>query len=324
MSSEYWKGKNIFVTGAAGFLGGHLCEELVELGANVIGLVRDEVPNAYFIQHEVASKITVVHGDLNDQFLIERVLNEYEIDICFHLGAQPLVEVANRSPRSTYESNIRGTWNLLEAARMSPLLKGTVVASSDKAYGESDQLPYDETLPLSGKNPYDLSKTCTDMIAQSYAQIYDMPILISRCGNFFGPGDLYWSRIIPGLCRWLSRGERPIIRSDGTPIRDYFFVKDVVSGYVTLGEHVEDAKLKGEAFNFGTGQPISVLDLVTMMQKIAGREDLNPDIQGTASNEISAQYLSCKKVEKLFHWKPQYTLEEALKITYKWYVDFLS
>lgn len=322
--NNFWKHKRVFVTGANGFLGSHLCEELVGLGAEVVGLVRDDVPNAYFVQQQLDKKIIQVHGDLASEFLLERVFNEYEIDTCFHLAAQPLVGVANRSPRSTFESNMRGTWNLFEAARTWKKLRGICVASSDKAYGDSDQLPYVENQPLFGKNPYDLSKTVTDMLAQSYYHTYQLPVAISRCGNFYGPGDLNWSRIVPGTYRSYLRNEAPIIRSDGTLVRDYFFVKDVVSSYLTLGEHLTEEKVVGQAFNFGTEDKISVLDLVKKMQKIAGRDDLAPVVQGINNNEIPAQYLNVNKAKETFGWSAKVSLDEGLKQTYDWYKAFLA
>lgn len=323
--AKFWKNKTVFVTGANGFLGSHLCEELIAHDATVIGLVRDDVPNSYFVRHRIDQKITIIHGDLENAFLLERVFNEYEVDVCFHLAAQPIVTIANRSPRSTFESNIAGTWNVLEAARKNArLVKGVVVASSDKAYGDSDQLPYVENYPLAAKNPYDLSKTCTDLLAQSYAHTYDLPILVSRCGNFYGPGDLNWSRIVPGGFRSFLRGEKLVLRSDGSPIRDYFFIKDVVSAYLALGEHVVTRKNNGEAFNFGTGEHVSVLAMVKKMQAITGRTDDDLQILGTATHEIAAQYLNWEKAKKILQWSPQVSLDQGLQQTYAWYKKLLT
>lgn len=323
--AKFWKNKTVFVTGANGFLASHLCEELIAHDATVIGLVRDDVPNSYFVRHGIDQKITIIHGDLENAFLLERVFNEYEVDVCFHLAAQPIVTIANRSPRSTFESNIAGTWNVLEAARKNArLVKGVVVASSDKAYGDSDQLPYVENYPLAAKNPYDLSKTCTDLLAQSYAHTYDLPILVSRCGNFYGPGDLNWSRIVPGGFRSFLRGEKLVLRSDGSPIRDYFFIKDVVSAYLALGEHVVTRKNNGEAFNFGTGEHVSVLDMVKKMQSITGRTDDDLQILGTATHEIAAQYLNWDKAKKILQWSPHVSLDQGLQQTYAWYKKLLT
>ncbi|MBI2426858.1 MAG: GDP-mannose 4,6-dehydratase [Candidatus Kerfeldbacteria bacterium] len=322
-----WKKKNVFITGASGFLGSHLSEALASHGANVIGLIRDDVPNAYFVQQGIDQKITTIHGDVRDGYLMERVLNEYEIHMCFHVAAQPLVGTANRSPRSTFESNMTGTWNVLEAARLTlshTMLEGVVVASSDKAYGDSDRLPYREDQPLAGKNPYDLSKTATDLLAQSYYHTYQLPITISRCGNFFGPGDLNWSRIVPGTFRWLLNKERPVLRSDGTLIRDYFFIKDVVSAYISLAENIHRPEVVGQAFNFGTEEKYTVLELVEMMRKIADCMDIEPEILGINRNEIPAQYLNCEKARTILHWKPQYTIYQGLEESYAWYKEFLT
>lgn len=323
MNSSFWNNRVVFVTGATGFLGGHLCEELLNLGAEVVGLVRDDVPNAYAVEQNVLQRITVVHGDLRDAFLLERIFNEYEVDTCFHLAAQPIVTIANRSPRSTFESNMAGTWNLLEAVRRSSIVRGVIVASSDKAYGDSDQLPYREDQPLAAKNPYDLSKLCTDFLAQSYASTYNVPILISRCGNFYGPGDLNWSRIVPGGFRAMIRGEEFVLRSDGTPVRDYFFVNDVVSAYLALGEHVQTLKNNGEAFNFGTGEHVSVLEMVNKMQEAAHCSEDRVKILGTATNEIAAQYLDYSKAQRVLHWNPSTTLDEGLATTFQWYSHYL-
>jgi len=312
----------VFVTGANGFLGGHLCEELVALGADVYGLVRDDVPTAYFIEKGIDKKITQIRGDLRDAFLMERVFNEYEIDTCFHLAAQPIVTIANRSARSTFESNIAGTWNVLEAARRYEGTRAVIVASSDKAYGDSDILPYVEDQPLAAKNPYDLSKTCTDLLAQSYFHTYQVPTVVSRCGNFYGPGDLNWSRIVPGGFRSFINGETLEVRSDGSPVRDYFFVKDVVNAYLVLGEHAEEEGVVGQAFNFGTGEHVSVLELIEKMKEAAGKPDAEINVTGKAQNEIDAQYLSYEKAQKQFGWEPQTSLEDGLKQTFEWYKNY--
>lgn len=296
----------------------------MELGAEVYGLIRDDVPSAYFLEQGLDKKITQIHGDLSDEFLMERIFNEYEIDTCFHLAAQPIVTIANRSPRSTFESNIAGTWNILEAARRTPGVRAVVVASSDKAYGDSDQLPYVEHHPLAAKNPYDLSKTCTDLLAQSYYHTYQVPTVVSRCGNFFGPGDLNWSRIIPGGFRSFLRNETLVIRSDGSPVRDYFFVKDVVSAYLVLGEHATEDGVVGEAFNFGTGEHVSVLELIEKMKQVSGYNNAVVEITGTAKNEIDAQYLSYAKAKKRFQWDPETSLEQGLHKTLEWYKAHLQ
>lgn len=305
-----WKNKNVFVTGCTGFLGSWLTKELLAKGANVVGLVRDEVPAIW------PNKISVVRGRVEDYKVVERALNEFEINTCFHLAAQAIVTVANRSPLSTFESNIKGTWNILEACRN--LEVNLVVASSDKAYGTHKNLPYTEDFPLKGLHPYDCSKTCSDMLAKTYHNTYDLPVAIARCGNIYGGGDLNFDRIIPATVRSLIFDESPVIRSDGTFVRDYIYVMDAVNGYLKLAENLN--KVKGEAFNFGTEQPISVLDLVKMIIKISNKK-LEPKIMGTAKAEIKEQYLSSKKAKELLNWKQEYSLVDGLEETYKWYSE---
>lgn len=315
----------MFVTGGAGLVGNALVDELVGLGASVIVLIRDDVPSPLQEWNPSMAKVTKVHGMLEDQALMERILGEYDIKTVFHLAAQAIVGVANRNPISTFESNIQGTWSLLEACRRSPLVTEVVVASSDKAYGEQPTLPYTEDMPLLARNPYDVSKACTDMLAQSYAHTYGMNVAISRCGNFFGEGDFNWSRIVPGTIRSIVRDEAPVIRSDGTLIRDYFYVRDGAHAYVTLAEHLaaNPEKLRGEAFNFSTDREVSVIDLTNMILKLMGSK-LKPQIQNNAPNEILKQNLSSAKARKQLGWEPRYTLEDGLKRTIAWYEDFLK
>ncbi len=259
---SFWKGKTCLVTGATGFLGGSLVARLLDEGAEVVALVRDMVPQSRFHAGDLAARAKVVRGQLEDYELIEHAINEYAVDTVFHLAAQAIVGVANRNPMSTFESNIKGTWVLLEACRRVPTIERVIVASSDKAYGDHDMLPYQEDFALQGRHPYDVSKSCADLIALSYAATYKLPVSITRCGNLFGPGDLNVNRIVPGTCLSIVDGERPVIRSDGSPVRDYVFVEDIVSGYLKLGEHMGDDAVVGRAFNFGTGDPVSALDLV--------------------------------------------------------------
>jgi len=324
VSSSFWLDRPVFVTGASGLVGSETAKKLIDRGASVVILQRDWVPESELMQSGLAEKVTMVRGDLADLPLLERVLNEYEIATVLHLAAQAVVGAANRNPLSTFESNVRGTWNLLEACRRSALVKEIVVASSDKAYGEQPKLPYTEEMPLLAKNPYDVSKACTDLIAQSYATAFNLPITISRCGNFYGPGDLNWNRIVPGTIRSILKNERPVVRSDGTFLRDYFFVEDGADAYLLLAEKMaSDASLRGQAFNFSNEEPMTVLEVVEKITDALG-STLKPDIKNEAANEIKAQHLSAAKAKKLLGWKPKYSFDEGLKKTIAWYGDSLQ
>ncbi|MDP3935234.1 MAG: GDP-mannose 4,6-dehydratase [Candidatus Giovannonibacteria bacterium] len=321
--NNYWKNKNVFVTGATGFLGSWLVGRLLERGAKVTALVRDHVPNSDFHRQNHAQKINIVHGALEDYILLERTLGEYEIDTIFHLGAQALVEVANRNPLSTFESNIRGTWNILEAARRTPTIKRVVVASSDKAYGIHKELPYDENKPLHGRHPYDVSKSAADMIAQTYYVTYKLPVVITRCGNLFGGGDLNFSRIIPGTIKSFLGNTTPIIRSDGKFIRDYFYVEDAADAYLTLAEKMEDPAIHGHAFNFGGENIHAVLEVVDRLKKIMG-SSLEPRVMNIAKSEIPEQYLSLEKSKKILGWAPKHDFDSALVKTIGWYKNYFK
>ncbi len=314
-----WKGKSCLVTGATGFLGGALVEALLARGAEVIALVRDVVPQSRFQSTGLATRAKVVRGNLEDYDILERAINEYAVDTVFHLAAQAIVGVANRNPISTFEANIKGTWVLLEACRRNPTVERVVVASSDKAYGDHDTLPYHEDFALQGRHPYDVSKSCADLIALSYAHTYKTPVSITRCGNLFGPGDLNVNRIVPGTCLSAIDGNRPVIRSDGSPVRDYVYVDDIASAYLLLAEHMGDADVVGRAFNFGTGEPVSVLDLTRRTLAAAGRADLEPIVQNNASGEIQAQYLSSALAREKLGWAPAASLDERLGETFAWY-----
>ena len=319
---SFWNSRNVFITGCTGFLGWWLTDELVKAGANVIGLVRDLVPHSPFYLRGLDQKVSVVHGRLEDYDVIERAINEHHIDTVFHLGAQAIVGVANRNPISTFESNIKGSWVLLEACRRNSQVTRVVIASSDKAYGDHETLPYNEDFPLQGKHPYDVSKSCADLIAATYHNTYGTPVCITRCGNLFGPGDLNYDRIVPGTMRDISNNRRPIIRSDGSPMRDYVFVKDIAHAYMILAEHMDNQDLHGKAFNFGTGEPKSVLELTRLILKVAGREDLEPDVQNTAKGEILHQYLSSERAKSLLGWTPGASVEDRLAETFEWYRSF--
>lgn len=322
MADEFWKNRNVFVTGCTGLLGSWLTKTLVERGANVTGLVRDLVPKSNLNWSGFNDKINIVRGEIEDYFLLERTINEYEVDTVFHLAAQTIVTIANRNPLSTFESNIKGTWNILEACRRSPLVKRIVVASSDKAYGDQEKLPYDEDTSLEGRHPYDVSKSCSDLLCRAYFETYKLPVCVTRCGNFYGGGDLNFNRIVPGTIRSILNNGRPIVRSDGTLIRDYFYIEDAVEAYLLLAEKMEGLNIQGEAFNFSNEIQITVSELVNKVIKLMG-SDLRPKILNKATNEIKHQYLSAKKAREMLGWKPKYTLEEGLARTIGWYRKFL-
>ncbi len=322
--TRFWRDRPVFVTGATGFLGSHVTAMLVEAGADVVVLVRDDVPPTSQVKRW-AGAASVVHGDVRDQALVERVLGEYRVDTVFHLAAQTQVEVANLNPVSTWDSNVRGTWSLLEAARRTPRIRTVVVASSDKAYGTQPALPYSEEMPLKALHPYDVSKACCDMVVSSYHAVFGVPASVTRCGNFFGPGDLNWDRLVPGTIRAVLRGERPVIRSDGSPVRDYLYVEDGALAYLCLAEAMAARpELAGEAFNFSTETPLSVIELTKMICRAAGVPDVEPDVRATARNEISAQHLSAQKARRVLGWAPRWTLAEALERTVDWYRGHLA
>lgn len=316
---KYWKNRKVFITGATGLLGPWIIKKLCSYGARVVVLLRDIDPWSLCAQEDLLKYVTVIQGDLLDYQLLLRILNEKEIDTIFHLGAQAIVGHANRSPLSTFKSNIEGTWNLLEACRLSPWVKEIVLASSDKAYGQQKVLPYTEDMPLQGIHPYDVSKSCTDLIAQSYAKTYQVPVAITRCGNFFGGGDLHFNRIIPGTIYALLHDQTPVIRSDGTLIRDYIYVKDVVDGYLTLAEQLQEKQLAGQAFNLSTDKPLQVLEVVQIIIDKMNKKNVQPIIKNEASNEIPAQHLSSKKALNILQWHSKWGFDKGIDETIAWY-----
>ena len=320
-----WQGQSVFVTGATGIVGSWLVKDLLARGAAVVALVRDPDPQSEFYRSGDYRRVTIVQGRLEDYWTLERAINVYETATVFHLAAQPIVGVAQRHPLQTFEANIRGTYNLLDVCRLhSAMVRRVVVASSDKAYGEQPLLPYIEEMPLQGRNPYEVSKSCADLLAQSYHHTYDLPVAIARCGNIYGGGDLNWSRLVPDTIRACLWGVRPVIRSDGAYLRDYIYVKDVSSAYLRLAERLDDPAVHGEAFNFSPESAVSVLDLVARIQGLMGCEHLRPDIRDTARGEIHSQYLDAAKARRVLGWQPCFSLDQGLAETITWYRAYLS
>jgi CDP-glucose 4,6-dehydratase len=322
--NSFWLDRPTLVTGGSGLVGSWLVRRLTEAQADTVCLVRDWVPQSELVRSDLIERVKTVRGDLCNQELLERVLGEYEIETVIHLAAQTIVPIANRNPTSTLETNIAGTWRLLEACRRSPRVKQIVIASSDKAYGDHAQLPYEEDAPLQGRHPYDVSKSCADLIAQSYAATYGTPVVIARCGNFYGGGDLNWSRIVPGTIRSVLRGHDPVIRSDGNHVRDYFYVEDGAQVYMLLAEQLANRQeLAGQAFNFSNEIQVTVRQLADRILKLMN-SSLELDIRNEASNEIRHQYLSAAKARRMLAWKPIFTLDESLALTIQWYKDFFA
>lgn len=325
MKESFWQGRRVFVTGATGIVGSWLVKDLLALDAHVVALVRDPDPQSEFYRSSDYRRTAIVQGPLEDFQTLDRAINEHEIDTVFHLAAQPIVGAAFRSPLQTFEANIRGSYNLLEACRLhANLVQRVVIASSDKAYGTQPRLPYTEDMPLQGIYPYEVSKSCTDLIAQSYYHTYQLPVAIARCGNIYGGGDLNWSRIVPDAIRSGLQNRRLTIRSDGTFVRDYIYVKDVSRAYLALAEGLDHPHVRGEAFNFSPEQALSVLDLVAHIHRVLGGEVQPPDVRGVAQGEIHSQYLDSTKARQLLGWAPRYSLDEGLGETIAWYRAYLA
>jgi CDP-glucose 4,6-dehydratase len=322
--NSFWRDRSVLVTGGTGLLGSWLIEQLIDAGSNVVCLVRDWVPQSELVRSRRIEQVNTVRGDIIDRDLVERTLGEYEVEVVFHLAAQTIVGIANRNPVSTFSTNIEGTWNLLEACRRSLKVSSIIVASSDKAYGDQEHLPYNETMPLQGRHPYDVSKSCADLIAQTYAASYNLPVAITRCGNFYGGGDLNWNRVVPGTIRSVIRGERPVVRSDGNFVRDYFYIEDGAAAYMLLAERLaSDAALRGQAFNFSNESQVSVLDMVNLILRKM-KSPLRPEVLNQASNEIRHQFLSAERARTTLNWRPQFTLESGLDRTLAWYREFMG
>lgn len=324
MEHSFWSDRPTFVTGATGQLGGWLVKHLLEPGADVVCLVRDWVPQCELVRTGLIDRVTVVRGELRDLELLRRTLGEYEINTVIHLAAQSIVGTANQDPLTTFDTNIRGTWSLLEACRMNPTVEQVVVASTDKVYGDVDELPYTEEMPFLARYPYDVSKACADMIATCYAETYELPVAITRLPNIYGGGDLNWNRIVPGTIRSVWRGERPVIHSDGRFLRDYLYVEDASAAHIFLAERLADSpQLRGEAFNVSSDTPLTVLELVEKIARLMG-SDLQPLVENKVKHEILNQYLSAQKARETLGWHPLYTVDEGLQSTIDWYRAFFA
>ncbi len=320
-----WEGKKVLVTGATGLVGSWLVKALLKRKSIIVALVRDIDYQTEFYRSGDYLKTNIVNGSLENFSTIERAINEYEVDTVFHLGAQTIVGAAFREPLQTFESNIRGTYHILEACRRhQEFVKEIVIASSDKAYGIADKLPYIENMPLKGSHPYDVSKSCTDLLAQTYSYTYNMPIAIARCGNVYGGGDLNWSRIIPGAILSLLNNKRPVIRSNGKYIRDYIYIKDIVDAYINLAESITKKNIYGEAFNFSTESRMAVIEIVNKIRSIMNRENLEPQILNLNLKEIPEQSLSAEKAHEILGWYSKYDLEKGLSETVDWYKNYFN
>ena len=324
MSRAIWSSRRVLITGATGMVGSWLVKELLNEQAYIVALVFDADPQSELYRSSDVTRVSVVSGRLQDIETLERTIVLHEIDTVFHLGAQTLVGAARRAPLYTFEANIRGTYTLLEACRRHPdLVQCVVVASSDKAYGEQ-ALPYLEEAPLLGREPYEVSKSCADMLAQTYHHAYGLPVTIARCGNIYGGGDLNWSRVVPGTIRDFFNERRPVIRSDGTFIRDYIYVKDAVAAYKSLADAMKTADVAGRAFNFSDESPSTVLQIVAVIQRLMGRDGVELDIRNQAKGEIHDQWISAERARTVLGWRPQYTLEAGLLETIEWYGEFFG
>jgi CDP-glucose 4,6-dehydratase len=319
-----WRSRRVLVTGAGGFVGGHLTRRLLDEGADVVAVVRDPPSAEEAERVSLGGRARLVVGSVSDPGRAQAMIAEHRVEDIFHLAAQAIVSVANEDPVPTLDANVAGTWWVLEAARTTPGVERVVVASSDKAYGTQPVLPYTEEMPLLGRNPYDASKACADILAQTYAAAFGLNVVISRCANIYGGGDWNFSRLVPGTIRAALRGERPVIRSDGSPLRDYVHIDDAVQAYLDLAEGARGGRRKGRAYNFGANHPVTVLELTRMLLAAAGREDLEPDVRATASNEIDRQYLDSRRAREELGWSAAVSLEEGLRRTLDDYREHLA
>jgi CDP-glucose 4,6-dehydratase len=321
---SFWRDRPVLVTGANGFIGAWLTDALLHAGAQVVAIVRDHKPSGGLSLLGLESKAVVVHGNVTDATLLGRAFRQYHVTHCFHLAAQALVEAARSSPVDTFESNIAGTWTVLEACRQAGV--EVVVASSDKAYGPSATLPYLESMPLLPTHPYDASKACADLLARSFYRAYGLPVAVTRCANIYGAGDLHPSRLIPDVILSILAGRAPVLRSDGSLRRDLLYVDDAVAGYLRLGERLTQPGVTGEAFNFGAGHPHRVRDVVQRILHLMGRPELQPTIENRVKpgEEIPAQYVDSARAGRLLGWRAETTLDEGLRRTIEWYRQYVG
>jgi len=317
-TDHFWKHKQVLITGHEGFLGSWLTKILVKKEANVIG-VDKEIDRPLSVLNGARKKIKVIKGNIVHQKVLAEIIDQHQPQYIFHLAAEAIVERALKDPVRSFKSNIEGTWNLLEASRGKTYIDGIIVASSDKAYGEHRQLPYKENFSLQGQHPYDVSKSCTDLICQTYYHTYDVPVCITRCGNIYGPGDYHFSRIVPDTVRSIINDQQLVIRSNGKFTRDYIYIEDIVDAYLLLGQKMKKQNLAGQAFNFSGEKPISVLGLYDKIASAENKLDLRPKILNEAKYEICHQYLSAQKARKVLNWQAKHTLDQGLTKTINWY-----
>jgi CDP-glucose 4,6-dehydratase len=320
-----WAGTRVLFTGAQGFIGSWVAERLLDEGAQVLVLDRPPAEPSRFVLRGLPERCTAVAADLLDPVSLRAAIEDHGVQAVFHLAAAAIVGSAASSPLSTYEVNVRGTWNLLEACRVaSEPPARVVVASTDKAYGIHEQLPYREDHALAPRYPYDASKACADIIARSYAHIFGLPVAVTRFGNVFGGGDFNFSRLIPGTIRALLAGERPEIRSSGLMERDFLYAEDAVTAYLAVAGSLDRPELSGRAWNASIGRPVSVLELVRRLIEISGLA-LEPDVHGdgTPHGEIERQWLDCSAIATELGWAPAWDLRRGLQATFEWYASEL-
>jgi len=324
-TGSYWHEKSVLVTGGTGLVGSWLVKRLLDDGANVTCLILDFDSQSELIRSGNINKVSTISGNLSSLTTVRRAVFQNECSTIFHLGAQTIVGTALLDPVQTFESNIQGTWNVLEAARNSGgLVTKVLIASSDKAYGSVKSLPYHEDMPLQGTGPYDVSKSCADLLSAAYAKTYGVPLVIARCGNIYGGGDLNWNRIVPGTIRSLLSGKRPLIRSDGLSVRDYIYIEDAVAAYLSMARGLEDSRIVGEAFNFSREEPLTVLEIYEQVCESVMGGYVEPQVLNIANHEILSQFLSSEKAREQLGWKSEYSLKEGMKRTVDWYKDFFG